>query len=816
MDLYLNWHSNADQAIQQATLRDEPESIRRLNFGLDKMTMLIQSWLMRSGGQSIQQGGCDGQAQVPAEHLDELLEVLGQAQEASDNSIACGIGQEPHEAMVALKVARQRGGDPSVVLYTPDVAKEAEQADQTEQDPIFPDEADSLEDPPHEPLVTLEKADRFQLLDLDGQEGVPDERLAQEQAGQVKPAAAPPGRPLAMNTRAGQVPARAPRPQVQTRPAPVPPLDAARSRALATEKAKKEAASMAAWRLADSCPTCHGRGQVGGSNCITDALMVCRDPKYHPAEHAKEQAWQAKLASGYVPFNPVFDNGRLIYDGDEGFEQARAREQARKAVSARNDAEAQARMGKSEFSLHKAAFGNEPSAGQASKIANGALSATAAEPSPPSPQQPPPQMSAPQQPPPGPGGPPQQGGGNDLLQAVGQVLMDVKKQLPSLEKMKKENPQAYGSIVAMTQAIIALAQKLGGGGAQPQQAPMQKAETLAKGLNGYPEASKTWEQAKCPTCGDPKVPVTPNRPGGMPGRLMGHYRRDKKNLVECPHNGWRPTDPPMQKSEPSADQEWEEIKERRKTSAAQEQHKFQAAHWTHSNGHPRCRLCGDEERTGGRCAGAAHDDLDKGEDDFSGSELAKGDLLSFPQSRVPPSTGDLGHDAKVLERPAGKSGAVIIDPQAGSHKQVQNLGWLLRNWQKVKGFDLQSRAQGAGHMVANLHDGRRYETPWASHAGMNEWLNRPVFKGIKGTMDGKPWQAGQDLDKGEPGPLHPPQPLKPSATLHHNLKLPVGTQRGARVKVVHGDGSVSWVQCKAGQITSEDGHPISSRNPGGR
>jgi hypothetical protein len=72
------------------------------------------------------------------------------------------------------------------------------------------------------------------------------------------------------------------------------------------------------------------------------------------------------------------------------------------------------------------------------------------------------------------------------------------------------------------------------------------------------------------------------------------------------------------------------------------------------------------------------------------------------------------------------------------------------------------------------------------------------------------------LGKDEPGAAHAPQPLKPTATGHHNLHLPVGTQRADKVKVVHGDGSTSWVQVRAGQITSEDGHPISSRNPGGR
>jgi hypothetical protein len=273
MDLHLAWHSNADHDIEAATLHDEPESVRRLNFGLDKGTMLVESWLMRSGGSVVQSGGVDGQAQVPADHLDELLEVLRQYQDATEASVACGVGSEPHEALVALKVARKRGGDPAVVLYTPDVAREVEQ-DDGDEDPIFPDEANGLEN------------------------------------------------------------------------------------------------------------------SQGGASPMT-----------------------------------------------------------------------------------KAQFGNQPSPGEATKIQQGALSATAAMPSAPSPQSPPPAPASASASPSAPGGAPQQGGGDDLLQAVGQVLQDVKKQLPSLEKLKKENPGAYQSIVAMTQAVIALAQKMTGGAPAPRRRP---------------------------------------------------------------------------------------------------------------------------------------------------------------------------------------------------------------------------------------------------------------------------------------------------------------------------------------------------------
>lgn len=49
--------------------------------------------------------------------------------------------------------------------------------------------------------------------------------------------------------------------------------------------------------------------------------------------------------------------------------------------------------------------------------------------------------------------------------------------------------------------------------------------------------------------------------------------------------------------------ETKEIRARKDTPEAKQRHRFRPAKWTHPNGHPRCALCGDEERTGGICNG---------------------------------------------------------------------------------------------------------------------------------------------------------------------------------------------------------------------
>jgi hypothetical protein len=59
---------------------------------------------------------------------------------------------------------------------------------------------------------------------------------------------------------------------------------------------------------------------------------------------------------------------------------------------------------------------------------------------------------------------------------------------------------------------------------------------------------------------------------------------------------------------------------------------------------------------------------------------------------------------------------------------------------------------------------------------------------------------------------------KETLPARHHLVLPPGSEHNQRVKVVHADGKTSWVSVRAGQVMSQDatGHPISSRNPGGR
>jgi hypothetical protein len=66
---------------------------------------------------------------------------------------------------------------------------------------------------------------------------------------------------------------------------------------------------------------------------------------------------------------------------------------------------------------------------------------------------------------------------------------------------------------------------------------------------------------------------------------------------------------PRPAPDPAFVAETDRIRTHRATAEARAPHPFRPARWTHPNGHPRCLLCGAEERIGGRCAGADHDGL---------------------------------------------------------------------------------------------------------------------------------------------------------------------------------------------------------------
>jgi hypothetical protein len=150
MELFIAWRSTANIEVERATRDNEPEMARRASTGIDSGNMLIQSWVLSSGGEMVVTSGIEGQAKVPADKLDELPDLLERYEQATDSRISVGVGFEPHESDTALRVAEARGGKPAVVLFNEDVAREAHELEESKQDdelgPILPEDEAALED----------------------------------------------------------------------------------------------------------------------------------------------------------------------------------------------------------------------------------------------------------------------------------------------------------------------------------------------------------------------------------------------------------------------------------------------------------------------------------------------------------------------------------------------------------------------------------------------------------------------------------------------------------------------------------------------
>jgi hypothetical protein len=94
----------------------------------------------------------------------------------------------------------------------------------------------------------------------------------------------------------------------------------------------------------------------------------------------------------------------------------------------------------------------------------------------------------------------------------------------------------------------------------------------------------------------------------------------------------------------SVEKETAAIRERAKTATFP--HKFAAAEWTHPNGHPRCKNCGQEERIGGMCVKPS-------------SPTTAGPSTSIPMTADRPRPVDLTFTEAL--HPRGKTGT----PQGG-------------------------------------------------------------------------------------------------------------------------------------------------------
>lgn len=140
MVLTFAWHVDADADVERALLHDKGEQAARISQGIEAGQRILESWVLRSHGRMLAEDGTKGSAQLDAEYLEELTDIVEQVEHATEARMQVGVGASTGEAVMALKVAEKRGGVPAIVLYTPDLSEEAR-----EYDEVSDDEAEALE-----------------------------------------------------------------------------------------------------------------------------------------------------------------------------------------------------------------------------------------------------------------------------------------------------------------------------------------------------------------------------------------------------------------------------------------------------------------------------------------------------------------------------------------------------------------------------------------------------------------------------------------------------------------------------------------------
>lgn len=86
---------------------------------------------------------------------------------------------------------------------------------------------------------------------------------------------------------------------------------------------------------------------------------------------------------------------------------------------------------------------------------------------------------------------------------------------------------------------------------------------------------------------------------------------------------------------------------------------------------------------------------------------------------------------------------IVRDKDGRVDRRVKNLGWLLKHWSDVVGFEIrhpaytepgycnrQHKTDTVCYMVAHLQDGRTFETNWADPSICRDWIRRPRFRGM--------------------------------------------------------------------------------------
>lgn len=122
--LFISWTSGLSRTDpRKVSISDDPEQLRRQDQKRRAAIDLWFSWVMSHLGTIINSTGDEGRAEVPADQLMELDGLRRQVAGLLDIEVSIGVGLKVSEADMAMKAAVRRGGN-VIILYTDDLPKE--------------------------------------------------------------------------------------------------------------------------------------------------------------------------------------------------------------------------------------------------------------------------------------------------------------------------------------------------------------------------------------------------------------------------------------------------------------------------------------------------------------------------------------------------------------------------------------------------------------------------------------------------------------------------------------------------------------------
>ena len=78
MILTIAWHIDADADVERALLHDKAEQAARISRGIEAGQRILESWVLRCHGRMLSEDGTKGSAQVSAEYLEDLADIVEQ------------------------------------------------------------------------------------------------------------------------------------------------------------------------------------------------------------------------------------------------------------------------------------------------------------------------------------------------------------------------------------------------------------------------------------------------------------------------------------------------------------------------------------------------------------------------------------------------------------------------------------------------------------------------------------------------------------------------------------------------------------------